>query len=86
MVRSYNLRRNYTLERKQDYTVYHGSENLPSLSLSFPCSQIIESSTKPHENSATFKEFKTKTNSWATEHTPCGISKKYCTFGLSSLP
>ena len=29
--RSYNLRSNYTLERKQDCTVYHSSEGLSSL-------------------------------------------------------
>lgn len=26
--RPYNLRSNYTLEKKQDYTVYHGSKKL----------------------------------------------------------
>ena len=29
--RPYNLRSNYTLERKQDHTVYHGPENFSSL-------------------------------------------------------
>ena len=29
--RPYNLRRDYTLERKRDHTVYHGSESLSSL-------------------------------------------------------
>ena len=36
----YNLRSDYTLERKQDHTVYHGSESF------FHCSQIVGSSTK----------------------------------------
>ena len=38
--RPYNFRSDYTLERKQDHTVYHGSESF------FPCSQIVGSSTK----------------------------------------
>ena len=29
--RPYNLKSNYTLERKRNHIVYHGSESLPSL-------------------------------------------------------
>ena len=38
--RPYNLRSDYTLERKRGHTVYHGSESF------FPGSQIVGSSTK----------------------------------------
>ena len=33
--RSYHFTRSYTLERRRDHTVYHGSESF------FPCSQVV---------------------------------------------
>ena len=53
--RSYNLRSNYTLERKQDCTVYHSSESLSSL---FP--KLWNILSNPLKNSASLKECKTK--------------------------
>ena len=55
--RPYNFKSDYTLERKRDHIVYHGSESLPSLDpkLWDPLSNSIK-------NSASLKEFKTKIN------------------------
>ena len=66
--RPYNLRSDYTLERKRHHTVYHGSESLSSKL----CDLLPNS-----ENSASLKEFKTKINTWAFERCPCRIRKKY---------
>ena len=52
-----NLRWNYTSERKQDYTVYHGSE-----SLSFLVSKLWDVLPNSRKNSTPLKEFKTKIN------------------------
>ena len=55
--RPYNFKSDYTLERKRDHIVYHGSESLPSLDpkLWDPLSNSIK-------NSASLMEFKTKIN------------------------
>ena len=66
--RPYNLRSDYTLERRQDYTVYHGSESLSYLAPKLW--DLLPSSIK---NSAPLKEFKTKKNTWAFERCPCRI-------------
>ena len=55
--RTYGLRREYTLERKRDHTVYHGSDSLPSLAPKLW--DLLPNSIK---NSASLKEFKTKIN------------------------
>ena len=68
----YNLRSDYTLERKQDHTVYHGSESLSSIAPKLW--DLLPNSIK---NSASLKEFKTKINTWALESCPCRIFKKY---------
>ena len=70
--RPYNLRSVYTLERKRDHTVYHGSESLSSLAPKLW--DLLPNSIK---NSASLKEFKTKINTWAFERCPCRICKKY---------
>ena len=68
----YNLRSNYTLERKRDHTVYHGSE-----SLSFLAPKLQNLLTNSLKNSASFKELKTKINTWAADRFACRICKKY---------
>ena len=70
--RPYNLRSDYTLERKRDHTVYHSSESLSSLAPKLW--DLLPNSIK---NSASLKEFKTKINTWAFERCPCRIRKKY---------
>ena len=55
----YNLRSDYTLERKRDHTVYHGSESLSSLA--HKLWNLLPNLIK---NSASLKEFKTKINTW----------------------
>ena len=70
--RPYNLRSDYTLERKRDHTVYHGSESLSSLAPKLW--DLLPNSIK---NSASLKEFKTIINTWAFERCPCRICKKY---------
>ena len=70
--RPYNLRSDYTLERKRDHTVYHGSESLSSLAPKLW--DLLQNSIK---NSASLKEFKTKINTWAFERCLCRICKKY---------
>ena len=72
MERSYNLRSDYTLERKRDHTFYHGSESLSSLVPKLW--DLLPSSIK---NSASLKEFKTKINTWVFERCPCRICQKY---------
>ena len=69
--RPYNLRSDYTLERKRDHTVYHGLESLSSL---VGLWDLLPNSIN---NSASLKEFKTKINTWAFERCPCRIYKKY---------
>ena len=70
--RPYNLRSDYTLERKRDHTVYYGSESLSSLAPKLW--DLLPNSIK---NSASLKEFKTKINTWAFDRCPCRVSKKY---------
>ena len=70
--RPYNLRSDYTLKRKRDHTIYHGSENL--FFLAPKLWDLLPNSIK---NSASLKEFKTKINTWAFEGCPCRICKKY---------
>ena len=70
--RPYNVRSNYTLERKRDHTVYHGSESLSSL-----VPKLWDFQPNLVKNSASLKEFKTKVNTWAANHCPCRICKKY---------
>ena len=53
--RPYNLRSDYTLERKRDRTVYQGSESLSSLAPKLW--DLLPNSIK---HSASLKEFKTK--------------------------
>ena len=55
--RPYNLRSDYTLERKRDHTGYHDSESLSSLNPKL-CDLLPNSIKK----SASLKEFKTKSN------------------------
>ena len=68
----YNLRSDYTLKRKRDHTVYHGSESLSSLAPSLW--DLLPNSIK---TSASLKEFKTKINTWTFDRCPCRICKKY---------
>ena len=70
--RPYNLRSDYTLERKQDHTFYHGSEFLSSLG-----PKLLDLLPNSIKNSAFLKKFKTKVNTWAFERCPCRICKKY---------
>ena len=72
----YNLRSDYTLERKRDHTVYHGSESLSSLA--HKLWNLLPNLIK---NSASLKEFKTKINTWEFDRCPCKTRKKYdCMF------
>ena len=70
--RPYNLRSDYTLERKRDHTVYHGAEILSSFAPRLW--DLLPNSTK---NSASLKESKKKINTWAFDCCPCRISKEY---------
>ena len=70
--RPYNLRSDYTLERKRDHTIYHGSE-----SLSFLAPKLWDLLPNSIKNSASLKEFKTKINTWVFERCPCRICNKY---------
>ena len=70
--RPYNLRSDYTLERKRDHTVYHGSESLSSLD-----PKLWDLLPNAVKNSGSLMEFKTKINTWAFERCPCRICKKY---------
>ena len=70
--RPYNLKSDFTLERKLDYTVYHGSKSLSSLAPNLW--DFLPNSIK---SSAFLKEVKTKTNTWAFEPCSCRICKKY---------
>ena len=53
----FNLRSDYRIGRKQDHTVYHGSENISSLAPKLW--DLLPNSIK---NSVSLKEFKTKIN------------------------
>ena len=53
--RPYNLRSDYTLKRKRDHTIYHGSENL--FFLAPKLWDLLPNSIK---NSASLKELKNK--------------------------
>ena len=66
----YNLRSE--LGRKRDHIVYHGSESLSSLSPKLQ--DLLPNSIK---NFASFKEFKSKINTWAFDRSRCRICKKY---------
>ena len=72
---TYDLRSNfyfnYTLERKRDHTVYHGSESLFLLALDLQ--YLLKSSIK---KSASLKELETKINTWTADHCPWIICKK----------
>ena len=68
----YNLRSDYTLERKRDHTVYHGSESLSSLA-----HKLWNRLPNLIKNSAFLKEFKTKINTWEFDRCPCKTCKKY---------
>ena len=70
--RPYNLRSDYTLERKRDHTVYHGSDSLSSLAPKLW--DLLPNSTK---HSASLKELKAKINTRAFERCPCRACKKY---------
>ena len=67
-----NFSSNCTLVRKQDHSVYHGSESVSSLALKLW--DVLLNSIK---NSASLKEFKTKVNTWADDRCLCRICKKY---------
>ena len=75
MERTYDLRSNfyfnYTLERKRDHTVYHGSESL--FPLAPDLQYLLKSSIK---KSASLKGFETKINTWTADHCPWIICKK----------
>ena len=60
--RPYNLRSNYTLERKREYTAYHDSE-----SLSYLAPKLWDFLPNSIKNSASLKELKTKINTWAAD-------------------
>ena len=66
--RPYNLKRGYTLKRKGDHTVYHGSESLSCLA-----AKMWDLLPNLIKNSAFLKEFETKINTWAFESCPCRI-------------
>ena len=68
----YNLRSDYTLERKGDHTIYYGTENLSSHS-----PKLWNLLLNSINSSASLKEFKTKINTWAFDCCPCRICKKY---------
>ena len=68
----FNLRSDYTIGRKQDHTVYHGSENISSLAPKLW--DLLPNSIK---NSVSPKEFKTKINTWAFDCCPCTTCTKY---------
>ena len=70
--RPYRLRSNYRLEGKRDHSVYRGSENLSSLA-----PKLWHLLTSSIHNSASLKEFKTKTHAWTADHFPYRIHKKY---------
>ena len=70
--RPYNLRSDYTLKRKRDHTVYHGSEILSSLAPKLW--DLLPNSIKIF---ASLQEFKTKVNTWAFDCFSCRIRKKY---------
>ena len=72
MERPYNLRSDYTLERKRDHTVYHGAEILSSFA-----PKLLDLLPNSIKNSASLKEFKTKINIWAFDCCTCRISKEY---------
>ena len=55
--RAHDLRSDYTLERKRDHTVYHGSG-----SLSFLAPKLLDLVPNSIKNSTSLKEFKTKIN------------------------
>ena len=82
--RPYNLRSDYTLERKWDHTIYYGSESLSSLA-----PKLLDLLPNSIKNSVSLKEFKTKINTWTFERFPCRICKKsfyrFCTFGFVML-
>ena len=59
----YNLRNNYKLERKQDYTVYHGSESLSSRA-----PNLWDLPPNFIKDSAYLKEFKSKIKTWPADH------------------
>ena len=67
----YNLRSYYTLERKRNHTVYHGSENLSSLA-----PKLWNLPPNSMKNYSSLKDFKTTTLSEA-DRCPCRICKKY---------
>ena len=60
-----NLRSSYTLERKGDHTVYHGSKSLPSYA-----PKLLDLLPKSIKNSVSLKEFKIKINTWAADRCP----------------
>ena len=70
--KTYNLGNDYTLERKRDHTLYHGSESFLSLAPELWC--LPPNSIK---NCASLKEFKTKIDTLTGNHCPCRICEKY---------
>ena len=70
--RPYDLRSNYTIERKQDPTVYHGLDSLSSLAPNF-----LSSSTKLNKKFYVSQGFFKKINTWTTDHCPCRIRQKH---------
>ena len=72
MERPYNLKSDYTLKRKRDHSVYHGSESLSSLA-----HNLWDHLPNSIKNSASLKEFKTKIITWTFDRCPCRICKKY---------
>ena len=70
--RPYNLMSDYTLKRNRDSTVYHDWESLSSLA-----TRLWDFLPNSLKNSASLKEFKRKINTWAFDHSPCRICKKY---------
>ena len=70
--RPHNLRSNYTLERKRDHIVFHGSENLSSLA-----PKLWDLLLNSIKNFPSVMEFKPKIVTWAADRCPCRICKKY---------
>ena len=70
--RTYNLKSDYTLERKRDHTVCHSSESLSSL-----VPKLRDLLLNSLKNYAFLKEFKTNINTWTFDRHPRGICNKY---------
>ena len=71
-ISSYNLRRNYTFEKRKVNSVYHGTE-----SLSFLGPKIWDLVPVELKQSETFYSIKLKIKNWVLFECPCRICKTY---------